>query len=311
MDLIKRIRYRSAEQFREALRHVWDVEVTQSDPGPIEIVLSAARVGDCLVYGGSVNRRLLCSGTRSDDFWTISPITHSRIGSRYRGQQLDGGEMLLLDPGGDVYQQMAAGHHQELVSIPVALAERIVQAEHQTTAEGVWKRWCIKSDPQVTTHVARILRQLLSDPGVGHAKTGAGVDLAGNLIALVEAARPVRQTPSSLALRRRVVGRAEELIRSRLDNPPSVTELCEATYASRRLLFYAFKELLGRSPYAHAKVLRLHAARRGILARRDERCVQQVGFDLGFWHPGQFAIDYARLFGESPSQTRLDSQRKA
>jgi AraC family ethanolamine operon transcriptional activator len=100
------------------------------------------------------------------------------------------------------------------------------------------------------------------------------------------------------------------LIRSRLDDPPSVTELCEASHASRRLLFYAFKELLGRSPYAHAKVLRLHAARRHILARKNERCVQQIGFDLGFLHSGQFAIDYARLFGESPSKTRLDSQRK-
>jgi AraC family ethanolamine operon transcriptional activator len=58
-------------------------------------------------------------------------------------------------------------------------------------------------------------------------------------------------------------------------------------------------------------VLRLHAARRRILARRNERCVQQIGFDLGFWHAGQFAIDYARLFGESPSKTRLDGQRES
>jgi len=310
LDGTNRIRYRSVEQFREALRSIWDVEITQSDPGPIEIVVSAARVGDCLVYGGSANRSLVCSGQRSDAFWTISPITRSGTGSRYRGQQMGEGEMLLLDPGGDVYQQMAAGHRQEAVSIPLGLAERIVQAEHQTSAEDVWKRWCVKSDPRITNHVARIVRQLGSESRLRRARTSAGVDLAGHIIALVQEARQVRYAPSSLALRRRVVGRAEALIRSRLDDPPSVTELCEASHASRRLLFYAFKELLGRSPYAHAKVLRLHAARRHILARKNERCVQQIGFDLGFLHSGQFAIDYARLFGESPSKTRLDSQRK-
>jgi len=310
LDGINRIRCRSVEQFREALGPIWNVEVTQSDPGPIEVVVSATLVGDCLVYGGSANRTLLCSGQRSDDFWTISPITRSGTGSRYRGQQLDEGEILLLNPGGDVYQQMAAGHRQEAVSIPVDLAERILQSEHQTCAEALWERWCVKSDPRITAHVARIARLLLSEPSAGHARTRASIDLAGKIIALVQEARQVRHAPSSLALRRRIVGRAEALIRSRLDDPPSVIELCEATHASRRLLFYAFKELLGRSPYAHATVLRLHAARRRILARRNERCVQQIGFDLGFWHSGQFAIDYARLFGESPSQTRLDSQRK-
>jgi len=307
MDAMNQIRCHSLEQFQEALARIWDVEVTQSDPGPIDIVLSARHVGQCLVYGGSSNRTLVCSGQRSAEYFTISPITRSGIGSRYRGQRLDEGEMLLLDPGGDVYQQTVAGHRQEAISIPAALAERILQAEHQSSAEDVWKRWCVKSTPHITTHMARIVDQILFRPDAGYSGASAGMDLAGNIIALTQEARQVRYVPSSLALRRRLVGRAEELIRSRLDNPPSVTELCEATHASRRLLFYAFKEMVGRSPNAHAKVLRLHAARRRILARSHERCVQQIGFDLGFCHPGQFAIDYARLFGESPSKTRLDS----
>ena len=308
---MNQLRCRSVEQFREALALMWNVEVTQSDPGPVDIALSARRVGDCLVYGGRTNRTLLCSGQRSDDFWTISPITRSGIGSLYRGQQVNKGEILILDPGGDVYQQMAAGHRQDAIAIPLELAQRVAQAEHQSSTGDLWARWCVKSDPRVTSQVNRIIRQFLSGTVLGHARTNVGVNLAGNIIALVQEAQQARHTPASLALRRRIVGQAEELIRSRLDDPPSVTELCEATNTSRRLLFYAFKELLGRSPYAHAKVLRLHAARRRILARRDERCVQQIAFDLGFWHPGQFAIDYAKLFGESPSKTRLDGQRKS
>ena len=311
MKELHQIRCQSAEQLQEALGHIWDVEVTQSEPGPIETLLTATQVGSCLVYGSDSNQALLCSGRRSDDFWTISPITRRCVSGRFRGQQLDEGQILVLDPGGEVYQQIAAGHRQQAISIPLDLAERIAQAEYQTSAETMWERWCLKSDPRVTAQVARMLERLLSEPVSPGPETGAdaGMDLAGKMIALVQEARPVRHARSNLAQRRRVVRRAEALIRGRLDNPPSVTELCEATHASRRLLFYAFGELLGRSPAAHAKILRLHAARRRILARSRERCVQQIGFDLGFWHPGQFAIDYARLFGESPSTTRLRNNR--
>ncbi|MFO8005188.1 helix-turn-helix domain-containing protein [Thioalkalivibrio sp.] len=311
MNGLNHIRCQSAEQLQEALGHIWDVEVTQSDPGPIEMVLTSAQVGDCLVYGSGSNRSLLCSGTRSDAYWTISPITRHCGGGRFRGQQLDEGQILVLDPRGEVYQQIAAGHRQQAISIPLDLAERIAQAEHQTSAEAMWERWCLKSDPRVADQMARMLEQLLSEPRSPGPETDpdAGMELAGKMIALIQNARQVRPARSSLAQRRRIVRRAEALIRSRLDNPPSVTELCEATHASRRLLFYAFSELLGRSPAGHAKILRLHAARRGILARSSERCVQQIGFDLGFWHPGQFAIDYAKLFGESPSMTRLRNNR--
>jgi len=312
LNQINQIRCQSTEQLQEALGHIWEVEVTQSGPGPIETLLTATQLGDCLVYESDSNQALLCSGKRSDDFWTISPITRRCVGGRFRGQQLNEGQILVLDPGGEVYQQIPAGYHQQAVSIPLHLAERIVQAEHQTSAEAMWERWCLKSDPRVTAQVARMLERFLSEPVSLDTETvsDAGMELAGRMIALVQEARQVRHARANLAQRRRIVRRAEALIRSRLDNPPSVTDLCEVTHASRRLLFYAFNELLGRSPVKHAKILRLHAARRRILARSHERCVQQIGFDLGFWHPGQFAIDYARLFGEAPSMTRLRNHRK-
>ena len=293
-----RLHCHSIEMFQSALEQVWDVEVTQSDPGPLDIRLSARRVGGCLIYSGTTNQTLLCSGQRSAAFWTISPITSSATMARYRGQTLSKGDILLQDPGGDVYQQVKGGHRQEAISIPVGLVERILRIEHQVAVEDVWSRWCVKADSQMGSDMTCFLQQMLSHSG------GEGMDVAGRVIALIQQAQNTRQLPSSYATRSRIVRRGEELIRARLDNPPSVTELCEATHASRRLLFYAFNEILGRSPSSHSKVLRLHRARLQIIARQNEPCVQQIAYDLGFLHPGQFAIDYARLFGESPRQTR-------
>ncbi|NMT63129.1 helix-turn-helix domain-containing protein [Marinobacter orientalis] len=305
MNVPHRSTYQEIEEFQQALGHIWDVEITQSETGPMETFIAATRVNDCLVYESGSNTSLLCSGSRSDDFWTISPITHTCAGGRFRGHQLDAGQILLLDPGGEVYQQVAAGQRQQAISIPLDLAERICETEYGLSAGAIWGCWCIRADTAVTVHIAGLLGRLLSEPWVTeYWGVRNGADLAAHIISLAASAPQNHLARSSLVHRRRIVGLAEELIRSRLDNPPSVSELCEITHTSRRLLFYAFRELLGRTPSAHAKILRLHVARRQIAARSNERCVQQIASDLGFCHLGQFAIDYARLFGESPSKTR-------
>jgi len=90
-------------------------------------------------------------------------------------------------------------------------------------------------------------------------------------------------------------------------HPPArwpILEHCEATGVSPRTLFYAFNDLLDLSPHAYTKRVRLQAARRMIVDNCDRRCVQRVARELEFAHEGQFAIDYASVFGESPSKTR-------
>lgn len=103
--------------------------------------------------------------------------------------------------------------------------------------------------------------------------------------------------------RRVIVRKSEEFIRARLCDPPSILELCEFTGAGRRALFYGFDELLGMSHNAYLKAARLEEARRRILASDQQHCVQLVASNLNFIHLGQFSIDYAKHFGESPSHT--------
>lgn len=113
----------------------------------------------------------------------------------------------------------------------------------------------------------------------------------------------IERLPSRHLNRRVIVRKAEEFIRSHLCDPPSILELCEFTGAGRRALFYAFDELIGLSPIAYLKAARLQEARKRILASDQQHCVQVVARNLNFSHLGQFSIDYAKHFGESPSQT--------
>lgn len=298
------IRYSSVEELQSDLSRIWDVQITQSDPGALAVALSYRSIGNCLALRTESDRSLVCAGQRAENQWILTPITADCASGFYRGRQLDDGDLLLLDPGGEVFQRIVPGHRQNAVSIPLSLVERILRAEYQTSSARFWQRWCVKSDPSVTREMDRMLQRLLTNHAWNANPWDTDIDFATRLIALVQkGAQPDYPRPNA-RFRRRIVARAEELIRSRLEDPPSITELCEASHASRRALFYAFQELLGRSPSAHAKLLRLHAARRRIIQDHHQHGIARIAFELGFNHPGQFSIDYSKAFGEPPSETR-------
>lgn len=298
-------RLTSVEELEAALKAVVNVEVTQSESGPGAFSIHSATIGDCFIYGGSGNRAMVLSGQRSTAFWTLTPITSRSAHGRYRGQALENGDLLFLNPGGEIFQQTYGEHHQQAVSISASLAERIISSEHAMTPQSVMHRWGRKKTPPASRQIDQLLTRLLSErtsPWAASEKSDK--DLAGYIIATALSGGAPLPLRSSLANRRRIVSQAEDLIRSRLHQPPCITELCELTYSSRRLLFYAFHELLGRSPITHARILRLHAARQNIKTSTHKTTIQVIAAELGFSHAGQFAMDYFRLFGESPSQTR-------
>ncbi|MCP4405581.1 MAG: helix-turn-helix domain-containing protein [bacterium] len=80
---------------------------------------------------------------------------------------------------------------------------------------------------------------------------------------------------------------------------------------SKRTLQYAFLEHFGVSPKRYLQIYRLNRVR-SILKKRDPNsvAVADVANRWGFWHMGQFAKDYRKLFGELPSSTLKSFRRK-
>lgn len=105
----------------------------------------------------------------------------------------------------------------------------------------------------------------------------------------------------TVAARKRLVDAACERMLARPDAPPSMLEVCRHVGASRRTLNYAFQHVLGTSPVRYLRAVRLAGVRRELRAGRGP--VQDVAARWGFWHPSQFAADYRRQFGETPSTT--------
>lgn len=104
--------------------------------------------------------------------------------------------------------------------------------------------------------------------------------------------------------RKWLVDRACALMMDRLDEQPSLEDVCQAIGASARKLNYCFQDVLGMSPNRYIRALRLNAARRELRRSRDDRLsVYEVAANWGFWHFGRFSCDYKRQFCESPSES--------
>ncbi len=288
------------------LSAIWDVELVQSGAGPLRLDFCRASWGGCAIYECSTNVELVATGARADQYVTISPITNDCAASRYRGKELQADQLLLLEPRGEVFQQLASGHRQVAVSIPVDLFRRVAAAEflpEERVEDFLAWRNLVPNSKQLK-RLRRLLGGILSGEVPPPLASDADVSLTEIILAVLFDDETRDAKAASHQARRRITGEALDLIHAFPQHSPSILELCEATGASRRTLFYAFNELLGLSPNAYIKKFRLGEARRAIIQNRQQRCVQRVARKLGFSHEGQFAIDYSSAFGESPSETR-------
>ncbi|MDF7679219.1 HTH-type transcriptional regulator EutR [Enterobacteriaceae bacterium ESL0689] len=103
---------------------------------------------------------------------------------------------------------------------------------------------------------------------------------------------------------RRLLLRAREYVLENMAEPITVLDLCNYLYVSRRTLQNAFHTILGISPNLWLKRIRLNAVRRELISPWSQRTtVRDAAMQWGFWHLGQFASDYQKLFAEKPSLT--------
>ncbi len=102
--------------------------------------------------------------------------------------------------------------------------------------------------------------------------------------------------------------RAEEFIAANLTDPPTLPEIVRVAGVSASTLTRSFRRRYGVGPIAFMKQRRLEMIWSQLLTARDEgRTVTDIAMEYGFYHLGQFAVDYRKMFGESPSETLRDN----
>lgn len=83
----------------------------------------------------------------------------------------------------------------------------------------------------------------------------------------------------------------------------SVKELCDFSKVSERTLEYAFIEKYQVSPSHYVKAHHLNLVKNELLLSKGQKVkVADIASRYGFYHMGQFSIDFKKQFGISPSK---------
>jgi AraC family ethanolamine operon transcriptional activator len=153
-----------------------------------------------------------------------------------------------------------------------------------------------------TAQGLRTLAGMIVKSAGGMAAVTAAQELSERLAICTAAGLP-RNRPS-LRKRDLAVDRVVDYVRNSSAPPYGLAELCRIAGVSERTLQYAFKERYGIAPNVYVKRCNLNSVRRFLLqADPEEANVIDIAKGLGFFHQGQFADDYRKLFSELPSTT--------
>lgn len=104
--------------------------------------------------------------------------------------------------------------------------------------------------------------------------------------------------------------RARAFVLDNAEDQPTIYDVCSHVGVSRRKLQNCFNEAFDCSPGQFLRIVRLNKVRRDLRDASGATTIGDVAARWGFWHWSRFANDYARFFGELPSETlRKAAQR--
>ncbi len=297
----------------------WDQEYEQTSPGVFhgevrelfddklqvfEEVASCATAQYCRAWPGGV--------------WIGLSVQDNAEGLRFMGRPTQAQDLMLAG-GEDAFDlQVPAGQglyglvlgHQELdrhlrevhgVAWLGADAASRVGDGPRVQRLTPWQRW------RLVGMLREVLRSLQEAPGVLAHEASRLALREALLSVLCDTLAPQALQPVGTERHQRrqdLVHRVRQLVLDQPQEAIGIQQLCAALHVTRRTLQNCFQDVLGISPAAYLRTVRLNAVRRALREQPGTGTIADVAAQWGFWHMGHFSQDYKALFGESPSQTR-------
>ena len=136
--------------------------------------------------------------------------------------------------------------------------------------------------------------------------------LNGKRVSLEEAPIPPlqvveRESTATFAVSDARLRQALSFLHQHIEKPITIDQITEHAGVSRRWLEYAFRDVLGETPYQYLRRQRLAMARR-LLAEDPTAKVYSIAQQTGFSSAKQLAIAFQQDFGMSPREYRKSTQ---
>jgi AraC family ethanolamine operon transcriptional activator len=289
----------------------WDADFRQLNAEDFKSGLFQAQIGSLLLsnahFGCHVDQR----GATPLGVRTFAVPDADCPEIRWFGHVTGPNVLLAFPMNGEVQAFSRPGFSVSTFSIPEALLEGFFE---RNGAPGLNKllgsgEIIVSSTPQLLEGLRDQLRQLQSLVQSEAAPTFMRVlseefqtRLLFSLFEILTRVKPASKL--SVADSQRTLGPIFDYLHAHPQRPLRMAELCAITQVSERTLQNHFKRELGMTPKAFLSGQRLHGVHRELWrADPSTTAITDVANQWGFWHMGQFAADYRRLFAELPSVT--------
>lgn len=296
----------------------WDQEYEQTSPGVFhgevrelfdhdlqvfEEVATCATSQHCRTWQGGI--------------WVGLAVPEAAEGLRFMGRPAHGLQLMLAGGDEPFDLQVPAGHGlYGMVFAREQLTRHVRELHHRDWPGDGPGGWAGGPSVQTLTPLQRlrlvgmlreVLRSLQGQPQVLNHEASRRALREALLTVLSDTLVPdtLTEAVNPRQLRRQeLVHRVRSLVFEQPHEPLSVQRLCVELHVTRRTLQNCFQEVLGMSPVAYLRAVRLNAVRRALREEAPSITIADVAARWGFWHMGHFSQEYKALFGETPSQTR-------
>ena len=292
----------------------WDLEFFQLDSGPANAILSQIANKDISSAYFSTNRVLRLKGGPPSHMWTI--MLSSQIGTEWflNNQAVPENAITVYPPGYDFDNNFRAGY--ECYAFYMApeyfqkACEDLEVPELVNTLRNDDIFECSAATKQHLWQRAKAHKYWLDQLAVpeGSADLSFWHDFERELLrdillvlAEVKSIRIKNKFPNRIKIFKTI----DNYIEANPFETLTVHDLSRIASVKERTLQHNFQKYLGVPPKRYLKSIMLNRVRKELKrgSQNNSAKIYQIANQFGFWHMGQFAVDYRRLFGELPSET--------
>ncbi|OEU48446.1 MAG: hypothetical protein BA866_02225 [Desulfobulbaceae bacterium S5133MH15] len=297
------------DEFSHLLR-AWNIDFRQLDSGEFRTDMLEFASSTSLLTHVRFNRLLDQFGASPPGRWTFGIFSRHSTSVIWHEQEISNDTVVVYRPGTELdsvsrpgFEVFALSYTEEHLN---AICSYMHLPEVRVLLQGSDHFACSCPDlakSRLQLHrMAEAIRCLSTEEEYTSLTHCLDFELPELILSALAGSRPGKDCRPNL--RTRSIQLVKEHLAAHPGEPVTVSQLCGITRVSERTLQYAFREQYSVSPKTYLKNFRLNGARRELFSSDlDTIRVNDVASIWGFWHMGQFASDYRKLFGELPSDT--------
>ena len=303
--------FRDYDDFAQSVRQ-WDLDFRQMDRGRFTASVLQAGKNECHIGEVYLSRKSYLRGKTPQGLRTFGALKDISSPHIWRGFDVTSNDLLIFPDDGEIDAHSEPGFHTFTFSFTEEILDEISITLGVGGISGIIKEPIpLNCNPAKMTALqnqlsllSERLRNNATQTNISQISYEIEYEIPRALVLILINDNTNLGTPG-FTKRYRAIKRVKEYIEVCINEDITVRDLCKVSGVSERTLQYAFTEYIGMSPKSFMKINRLNHARQELRnSRESEESIFDIANRWGFWHMGQFAADYKKLFGELPSETK-------